>query len=289
MGRSMWTGVISFGMVSIPVKLHTATEGSAITFHQLHKKCDTRIKEMRYCPHCERNVEWDEVVKGYEYEKNKYIELTPEDLEQLPLPSKHTIEVSSFVDVDDIDPIYFDSAYYLEIEKTGIKPYKLLVEALTAKKKAGIATIAFRNKERICALRPVANTLILQTLLYADEVKEKEPLPSGGTATTAQEKKMASALIAAMTSKFEPAKFKDNYQEALKKLIDAKLQGVELEEPEVREATPVLDLMAALKASMANVSKGKGSTNKSGGTAKKKTTTAAAKTKKPAKKKTQVA
>ncbi|MDR3613715.1 MAG: Ku protein [Candidatus Obscuribacterales bacterium] len=255
MGRSMWTGVISFGMVSIPVKLHTATESHGVNFHQLHKKCDTRIKELRYCPHCKRNVEWEEIVKGFEYAKNEYIELTAADFEQLPLPSKHTIDVSNFVELQEIDPIYYDSTYYLEVDKAGLKPYRLLVDALSSKNMAGIATIAFRNKERLCALRPMGKTLMLQTLLYADEIKSMEDAPKSSVSISAQEKKMASSLIGAMTSTFEPKKFKDKYQAALKKLIAAKLKGTTLKQPKVTAPTQAIDLMAALKASMNNISK----------------------------------
>jgi DNA end-binding protein Ku len=262
MGRSMWTGVISFGMISIPVKLHTATESTGISFHQLHKKCDTRIKEMRYCPHCKRNVEWEEIVKGFEYANDKYIELTPEDFEQLPLPSKHTIDVSEFVKLHEIDPIYFDSTYYLEVDKAGLKPYKLLVDALASKNMAGIATIAFRNKERLCALRAMGHTLMLQTLLYEDEIKAKEDAPKSSISVSAQEKKMANSLVDAMTTTFDPKKFKDKYQAALKKLIAAKMKGTTLKQPEMSEPTQAVDLMAALQASLKNISKGPKTTKK---------------------------
>jgi DNA end-binding protein Ku len=257
MGRSMWTGVISFGMVTIPVKLHTATESHSISFHLLHQKCDTRIKEMRWCPHCERKVEWDEIVKGYEYAKDKYIEVTAEDLEKLPLPSKRTIEVSDFVLTAEIDPLYFDSCYYLEVEKSAQKPFKLLLEVLDEKEMAGIATIAFRNKERLCALRPSGGTLILQTLLYDDEIKENESAPSASIKVSPQEKKMAGSLIDSLSTKFEPKKYKDKYQAAMKTLINAKLKGVALEEPEQKESTKATDLMEALRASIEHLSKGK--------------------------------
>ncbi len=258
MGRSMWSGVISFGMVTIPVKLYTATESHGISFHQLHAKCDTRIKELRWCPHCDKQVDWDEIVKGYEYAKDKYVEITAEDLEKLPLPSKHTIDVSDFVAAEEIDPLYFDSSYYLDVEQSAQKPYKLLLDALTEKNVVGVATIAFRNKERLCALRPSGGALILQTLLYDDEIKPNENSPAASAKVSAQEKKMANSLIDALTTSFEPEKFKDKYQAALKKLIDAKLKGVELEEPKRNASTHATDLMEALRASVENLSKGKG-------------------------------
>jgi len=262
MSRSMWSGNISFGMVTIPVKLHTATETYAIAFHQLHDKCDTRIQERRYCPHCDENVEWEDIVKGYEYSKNHYVELTKEDFEKLPLPSKHTIDVSDFVSLEEIDPIYFDSIYYIEVEKGSDKAFRLLLQGLSAKGLAGIATIAFRNKERLCALRPMKDTLVLQTLLYEDEIKKDENKPGKSLALSQQEKKMADTLIDALTTEFDPSKFKDSYQNALKKLIQAKLKGKEIKPAEIEPPTATTDLMEALKASLARTGKGSTRTGK---------------------------
>ena len=256
MGRAMWTGDITFGMVTIPVKLHTATASDAIAFHQLHAKCDTRIKEQRWCPHCEEKVEWSDIVKGYEYAKNRYIELTADDLEKLPLPSKHTIDVASFVDQSEIDPIYYDSTYFMEVGKSAQKAYKLLLTALEEKGKVGVAKIAFRSKERLCALRPMDGQLVLQTLLYADEIKpELDAAKPSGVSVTAQEKKMADTLIDALSTRFQPEKFKDNYQSALKKLINAKLKGVELEAPKATNQDAAFDLMEALRASVDQLAK----------------------------------
>ena len=281
MGRAMWSGNINFGMVTIPVKLHTATASDSIAFHQLHDKCDTRIKELRWCPHCDKRVEWSEIVKGYEYAKNRYVEVTAEDLEKLPLPSKHTIEVANFVDLDEIDPIYFDSTYYIEVEKSAQKPYKLLLNTLAEKGKAGIAKIAFRSKERLCALRPMNGQIVLQTLLYTDEIKsEDEGSKAASVTITAQEKKMADTLIDALSTKFQPEKFKDEYQTALKKLIDAKLKGVDLAEPIQAEQGGTLDLMEALRASVDQLSKGHSKSSKAG--EKPATSRSAAKAHKPA-------
>jgi DNA end-binding protein Ku len=250
MSRAMWSGNISFGMVTIPVRLHTATEGYGIAFHQLHDKCDTRIQEHRWCPHCEENVEWEDIVKGYEYAKGKYVELTKEDFEKLPLPSKHTIDVSDFVKLDEIDPIYFDSIYYIEVEKGSEKAYRLLLQTMSSKGLAGIATIAFRSKERLCALRPMQKTMVLQTLLYDDEIKKNEYAREVGS-PSAQEKKMAEMLVATLTTKFNPNKFKDNYDLALKKLINSKLKGTKLKIVEKEEPTEATELMEALKRSLA--------------------------------------
>ncbi len=256
MARSMWTGVISFGMVTIPVKLHTATESHGIAFHLLHKKCDTRIKELRWCPHCDKQVDWDDIVKGYEYAKGRYVELTDEDFEKLPLPSKHTIDLAAFVDEDQIDPIFYDSSYYVSIDEKGAqKAYKLLVQVMESRHVQGVASITFRNKERMCALRAVDGRLVLHSLLYEDEIKKNEAAKPSASQVSAQEKKMAESLIDALHSDFEPGNFKDTYQAALKKLINAKLKGKSLKDAPQQAASNVTDLMDALRASIEKAKK----------------------------------
>src|SRR5213593_4412910 len=153
MPRSIWSGVISFGMVSIPVKLYTATESKDVSFHLLHKECGARLKQLRWCPEHEREVGWDEVVRGYEYARDEHVIMTDEDFEKLPLPSKHTVELSAFVKAEEIDPIYYEKTYYLEPDEKAIKPFALLMKALREKQLTGIAKIAIRNKEQLCALR----------------------------------------------------------------------------------------------------------------------------------------
>lgn len=283
MARSMWTGVISFGMVTIPVKLFTATQSHNVSFHLLHEKCDNRIKEQRWCPHCDVVVEWEDVVKGYEYNKGEYLELTDEDFDKLPLPSKHTIDLSSFVDEDEIDPMLFDSTYYVSIDEKGAqKAYKLLSQVMESKNVLGVATITFRNKERMCAIRSIDGRLCLQTLLYADEIKKNESTKSSTVQISAQEKKMAENLVSALHGKFDPSNFKDKYQSALKKLIQSKLKGTEIKEVKRSEPTPVADLMEALRASVEG-SKASGKTGRAAakGT---KSKSAASKTKTPVRK-----
>lgn len=284
MARAMWSGVVSFGMVTIPVKLHSATESHNVSFHLLHEKCDTRIKEQRWCPHCDEQVEWEDVVKGFEYSKGKYVELTSEDFEKLPLPSKHTIDVASFVDLGKVDPIYYDSTYYISVDSAAQKPYKLLLDVMEKQHVAGIATITFRNKERLCALRPMDGKLTLQTLLYEDELRENPASKPTSVKVSAQEKKMAETLISALTEQeFEPSKFKDKYQSALKKLIQAKLKGKELKETKQSEPTNVTDLMDALRASLESASKGGKKSSAKSSTKRKSATKSAAKTSKSAK------
>ena len=249
MPRSIWNGVISFGMVSIPVKLYTATQSKDISFHLLHKECNTRLQQLRWCPTHERAVEWSEVARGYEYARDEHVILTEEDFEKLPLPSKQTVELSVFVKAEEIDPVYYEKSYYLEPDAKGIKPFALLMTALREKGLTGIAKIAVRNKEQLCALRPMDGTLILETLFYPDEVRvEKSELPD--VKISEKELEMAYTLIDLLSEEFEPEKYKDEYRDALMKLIEAKLEGEEL--PEVAAAGPakVTDIMSALRASV---------------------------------------
>src|SRR5438067_5863534 len=161
-------------MVSIPVKLYPATQDKDVAFHQLHRPDHSRIKYRKFCAAEDVEVDPDDIVRAYEVSKEQYVEITDEDLEQLPLPAKHTIELSAFVKNNDIDPIYYDKSYYLEPEETALKPYALLMKVLEHKRVIGVATIAIRNKESLCALRPMESTLLLDTLYYPDEIRERE-------------------------------------------------------------------------------------------------------------------
>ncbi len=251
MARAMWSGMISFGLVTIPVKLHSATASHNVPFHLMHEKCDTRIKEKRWCPECDKEVDWDEVVKGFEYSKGNYIELTDEDFDKLPLPSKQTIELNSFVVLEEIDPILFDSTYYISIDGRGAqKAYKLLVHVMEEKGVAGIGSITLRSREHICAIRPVDGRLHLQTLLFEDQVKENDTAKPTSVSLSAQEKKMAASLVESLIAKFDPGDFKDNYKAALKKLIKAKLNDTDVKELEKPAPTETSDLMEALRASI---------------------------------------
>ncbi len=248
--RAIWSGVITFGMVSIPIKLYSATDNKDISFNQLHRDCKSRIKEMRFCPACDRKIEYEEIEKGYEYSKGQYVIVSKEDLEKMPLPNKNVIEISSFVTNEDIDPIYYDKAYYIMPEEAARKPFALFMKAITEKGMVAVAKLAIRSKERLCCLRPYGNTLMCNTLLYPDEIRvDKE---QGGTDVQVSDKElaMASSLIDLMTQEFSPSDYKDNYREALMQLIEAKLEGKELVEAPVVASGNVIDLMEALQASM---------------------------------------
>jgi DNA end-binding protein Ku len=244
-------------MVSIPVKLYTGTESKDISFHMLHKEDNVRIKMLRWCPEDDRAVEMSEIVRGYEYARDQYVILTEEDFEKLPLPSKHTIELAQFVDAEEIDPVYYEKTYYLEPDEKGIKPYSLLMRALKEKNLTAVAKIAIRNKERLCALRPMDGALVLETLFYPNEIRVQKESDLPEVDVSKRELDMAYTLIDLLHEPFDPEKFTDEYREALMKLIDAKLEGQELEVATPQPAK-VTDLMTALKASVAQAKKKRG-------------------------------
>jgi DNA end-binding protein Ku len=250
MARSIWKGVISFGMVSIPVKLYTATESKDVALNMLHEECKSRIKQKRWCPLHDREVGWDEIARGYEYAKDQYVVLTEEDLEKLPVPSKHTIQLSAFVDASEIDPSFHEKSYYLEPDEAGVKPYNLLMRALESKGLTAIANIAIRNKERLCALRPSDGTILLDTLLYADEIRSQDKPKVPEVVVTEPELQMAQTLIDMLSQDFKPEQYHDRYREAMLAAIESKLQGEEIVEAPAAPAPKVTDLMAALKASV---------------------------------------
>jgi DNA end-binding protein Ku len=254
--RSIWNGVVSFGMVSIPVKLYTATEDKDISFNLLHKECGTRLKQIRWCPTHERAVEWGEIARGYEYARDEYIQMDDADFEKLPLPSKQTVELVAFVKAEEIDPIYYQKTYYLEAETKGQKPYALLLKALKEKDLSGVAKIAIRNKEQLCVIRPLGRGLVIETLHYPDEIREV-PSELPDVEVNDRELNMAYALIDLLEEQFDPEKYHDEYRAALQQVIDAKLEGVEISETPIAQPAKVTDLVAALKASVAAAKKAK--------------------------------
>lgn len=249
MPRSIWNGVISFGMVSIPVKLLTATDTKDVSFNLLHKECGSRLKQLRWCPVHERAVEWSEIARGYEYAKDEYVVMEESDFEKLPLPSKQTVELTAFVKAEEIDPIYYEKSYYLEPDEKGKKPFALLMKALREKGLTGIAKIAIRQKEQLCALRAMNGTLVMETLLYPDEIRAA-PEEVGDVDVSKKELDMAFTLIDLMTEQFDPEQYTDEYREALLKVIEDKLEGVEAEAAVVAAPAKVTDIMSALKKSV---------------------------------------
>jgi DNA end-binding protein Ku len=257
MAKATWSGSIGFGMVSIPVKLFGATESKDISFHLLHATCGTRLKQVRWCPTDEQEVPWNETVRGYEYAKDQYVTLTEEDFEKLPLPSKHTIELSAFVKEDEIDPVFYEKSYYLAPDERGEKPYALLIRTLEKKGLTAIATITIRKKEQLCALRPKDGALMLETLYYPDEIRAQPEMDLDKTKITDRELEMALTLIDLLRKPFDPEEYTDHYREALGQVIEAKLEGREVvTSPAAREAK-VIDLADALRRSVEAAPTGK--------------------------------
>src|ERR1700694_2588939 len=250
MPRSIWKGVITFGMVSIPVRLFPATQDKDISLHLLHQPDHSRIKFKRWCAAEDREVDQDELVRAFEVGKDKYVEITDEDLEQLPLPARHTIELSAFVNSGEIDPIYYDKSYYLEPEETAVKPYALLMGVLEKKGVTGVASIALRNKESLCALRPMDGTLLLETLHYPDEIREHEASVPAKALVNERELAVAGTLVDALAEPFDPSRYHDRYREALLELIASKAEGRTVVVPEAEAPAQVADLMSALRASV---------------------------------------
>jgi DNA end-binding protein Ku len=250
MPATVWSGVIGFGMVSIPVKLYSATSSKRIAFHQLHNKCMTRIKEVRWCPSCDEEVAWDDIVKGYELAKDEYVAITQEDFDQLPMPSKDIIDISSFTEAEAVDPLYFEKNYYLLPDKKGEKAFNLFLKALETKSLLAIGKIAIRSRERLCAIRAVESTMVLCTLLYEDEIRVDIEQKAADIKIAKPELDMALTLIDVMTQPFDPAAYKDDYREAMDAIIDEKTKGSPRKKTKNAEPRAVGDLMEALKASL---------------------------------------
>jgi DNA end-binding protein Ku len=267
MPRTMWKGAISFGLVSIPVKMYPATEEKSLSFNQLHDEDHGRIRYKRVCEKDGEEVSFEHIVKGYEVEKGQYVVLEDEDLDKVPVESTRAIDILQFVDIADIDPIYYKKTYYLVPEDTGVKPYALLRKALGDDGKVGIAKVAFREKEHLCALRIKDKAFVLETMYWPDEIRpaEFDELDKSPQVRD-QELKMARSLIDSLTEDWDPGEFKDEYREALLDIVEKKVAGEEIEQVEEPEPTKVADLMEALKAS---VEKAKAGQKKQGSKAKK--------------------
>ena len=257
MARAIWSGSIGFGMVSIPVKLYGATESKDISFNLLHATCGTRLKQVRWCPTHEQEVPWNETVRGYAYAKDQFVTLTDEDFEKLPLPSKHTIELTAFVKEEEIDPVYYERSYHLAPDQRGEKAYALLIRTLEKKSLTAIATITIRKKEQLCALRPKEGALMLETLYYPDEIRARPEMELDSVKITDRELEMAFALIDLLRKPFDPEEYKDHYREALTQVIDAKLEGREVVESPAPKESKVLDLADALRRSVEAAKKSK--------------------------------
>ncbi|HHV65202.1 MAG TPA: Ku protein [Peptococcaceae bacterium] len=251
--HTMWKGSVSFGLVNIPIKMFTATEDKDIKFRYLHKECHTPLKYKKVCPTCNKEVSEGEIVKGYEYETGHFIIIEEKDILTLKAEvDTRNIEILDFVNLSEIDPIYFDKSYYLSPQENGSKAYTLLRQAMNATGKIAIAKMTIRNKQTLAALRVYKNILVLETIFYPDEVRPVSEVPGLPEKEIINDKELdiATKLIDTLTAPFEPEKYKDDYREALRELINKKIAGQEIKVAPEAPQRKVIDLMEALQASL---------------------------------------
>jgi DNA end-binding protein Ku len=258
--RAIWKGAVSFGLVSIPVKLYTATEEKDVSFHQVHRSDGGRIRYKRVCQVDGEEVTYSDIAKGYELPSGETVVITDEDLADLPLSTSRVVDVLSFVPLEQVDPIYFAKSYYLEPDKTATKPYVLLRDALEQADSVALVKVAIRTRETLATLRVRDGVLVLETMVWPDEVREPDfAFLDDDVQVRPQELAMAQSLIESMSADFDPGQYHDDYREALQQVIEAKVEGREVVEQPVQEEETgsVVDLMAALRASVAAAKKGR--------------------------------
>jgi DNA end-binding protein Ku len=252
--RAIGSATISFGMVSIPIKLYSAAESSAaITFNWLHKKCSSRLKQQYYCPQDGEVVQRDDMTKGYEFAKDRYVTFTPDELKALEEEATQTVEITEFVPIEKIDPIYFDRPYYLGPDKGGDKAYRLLAKAMHETDRAALGRYAARGKQYLVMLRPVGDALVMQQLHYADEIRPQSEVPIGDADVKDAELKLAVQLVEQIsTDTFRPESYQDDVRTRVRELIQKKVEGEDISAPppETRQGAQIIDLMEALKASL---------------------------------------
>jgi len=238
-------------LVTIPVKLYTATDPKDIRFRLLHKTCLTPIQNKRYCPQHEQIVDWNDVVRGFEYAKGKFVTLDDEDLERVPLETAGTVAVTSFVNLSEIDPIYFEKSYYLSPDEGGQKAFRLLHDAMGEMQRVAVGKVVIKEKEHLVSVRPYDGALVLNTLFYSDELRAVDAIPEFPIQAKVHpnEMKMAMELIQGLAAAFAPQEYSDEYRDALTKVINAKVEGQEVAPPP-KEERKVVDLMDALKRSL---------------------------------------
>ena len=251
MASTVWKGYITFGLITIPIRLFAAARGERVSFHQIHGVCGTRIKQQTYCPHCERVVERSELVKGYEAEKDQYVIVNDEEIKSVAPASSDNMEILEFVKAEGIDPIYFDASYFMVPEEAGKKAYHLLLETMRKSGYSAIAKVAMHQREYTVVVRPNPHGLLLHTMFYPEEVRE---VPEFGrndnVIVKPQEVALAEKLVEGLAADFDPSKYHDEYQGRLKELIEAKREGQTIEAAAPKKRAPVIDLMQALQKSL---------------------------------------
>jgi DNA end-binding protein Ku len=252
MASTVWKGHLTFGLVSLPVKLFSAARSETVSFNQLHAADHSRVKQVLYCQAEDKAVPRSELVKGYEYEKDKYVVIGEEDLKKAMPATAKTMEILEFVKTSEVDAVYFESSYYMAPDDAGEKPYALLFEALKRSGYVGIAKLTMHSREHIVILRPGKNGLLLHTMYYEDEVRKVEEFRTDTSLVKDKELDLAMTLISSLEAEFEPAKYKDSYRENVMAMIEAKIEGKQVvAPPEAQHLAPVVDIMEALKASLA--------------------------------------
>ena len=294
MARSIWRGAISFGLVNVPVKLYSAVSKKTVRFNQLHDADHARIQQKRVCSEDGEEVPYENIVKGFEIAPDRYVVITPDELDALDPAKTRSIDIEDFVDVTDIDPLYYEHPYYLLPDTGAAKAYKLLLEALRETNKVAIARVVLRTKEYLVAIRPAGDVLTMETMLFADELIAADGLdemPDADVKATERELSMARQLIEAQATEFDPSKYRDEYRERVLELIERKAAGEEIVvQPLAEESQDVPDLMAALEQSLAAAQGGRckapaKTASNGGATAKKSSRPAKTAKKKPAAKK----
>src|SRR5438445_659789 len=248
MASTVWKGHLTFGLVSLPVKLYSAARSETVSFNQLHKSDHSRVKQVLYCQAEDKPITRADIVKGYEYEKDKYVVIDDEDIKKVAPKTAKTMEVLEFVKSADVDPIYFESSYYMAPDDAGEKPYALLFEALRETGFNALAKIAMHNREHIVILRPTQRGILLHTMYYRDEIRMVDEFRTNTSLVKPAELQMAKTLINSLAAPFEPEKYSDEYRANLKAMIQAKVEGREVvEAPAATHLAPVIDIMEALK------------------------------------------
>lgn len=255
MASTVWKGHITFGLVSFPVKLFTAARGESISFNQLHKTDHSRVKQVLFCAAEDKPIPRSEIVKGYEYEKDRYVVIDEEDLKKIAPKSAKVMEILEFVKDSEVDPVYYESSYYMAPDEAGEKPYALFFDALKKSGYVGVAKITMHSREHIVVLRPGKYGLLLHTMYYADEVRRTEEFRTDVSLVKDKEREMAMTLINTLAAGFEPDKYKDTYRENVRTMIDAKVNGEEVVAAPAATPAKVVDILTALQQSLDRIKK----------------------------------
>lgn len=251
MAATVWKGYLTFGLISIPIRLFTGSRSERVSFHMIHKECGTRIKQQLYCPHDERVVERSEIVKGYEINKGQFVEIGDEDLKKVAPASGETMDIQEFVRITDVDPIYFDTSYYIVPEEPGRRAYSLLLETMRKTGYAAVAKVAMHQREHVVVIRPREQGLTLHTIYYPNEVRAvPEYTRIEAAELKPQEVQLAEQLVNSLAGPFDPSRYTDEYQKKVLELVEAKAEGHAVHAAPQKKLAPVIDLMAALEKSL---------------------------------------